>query len=111
MSVPNKWVVDPDHPDGRLVPMTPAEQTRYDSDQITGLAAAAAQETIRSNVSAITTALTSRMATLRQARTAIAGGSIFASLSVNERKVIDALLQDDLQFARLILELFDATDA
>lgn len=109
--MPSNWVVDKDYPGGHLVPMTPAEVAQYDADQTSGLSAAAVQETSRANLAAITTALTTRMATLRQARSALAGGAIFASLSVNEKKVMDALLQDDLQFARLILELFDATDA
>lgn len=91
--------------------MTPAEQAQCDADQAAGLAAAAVQDTINANQAAVTAALKARMVTLRQARTALAGGSIFASLSVNEKKVMDALLQNDLQFGRVVLELFDSTDA
>ena len=107
----DRWVLDQDYPNGHLVAMTPAEQAQYDADQVIGLAADDLQTSTRANQSALVAALSSRMATLRQARAALAGGSIFASFSVNEKKVIDALLQDDLQFGRLILEVFDATDA
>lgn len=49
------------------------------------------------------------MTQLRQARTALAGGAIFASLSANEKAVIDGLLADDIYISRLVLNLYDGT--
>lgn len=107
----NRWVVEPDYPGGHLVPMTTTEEAQWAADQAAGTAANNAYEAAHANALAMGSALAGRMTSLRQARVALAGGSIFAALSVNERKVIDMLLQDDLQFARLILEQFEATDA
>lgn len=107
----NRWVIDDEYPKGRLVPMTAAEQAQLDADQSVGLAARVADDAKDSNRASVVAAIGSRMATLRQARSALAGGSIFAGLSAKERGVIDLLLQDDLQFGRLALQLFDATDA
>lgn len=107
----DRWVVDADYPKGHLVPMTPAEQAQRDADEAIGVAASRASEAARANLVAITAAITGRMASLRTARTALAAGSIFGSFNSNEKKVLDALLQDDLQLARLVLELFDASDA
>lgn len=105
------WELSPDYPGGRARPMSLVEQAQYDVDQVAGAAAAVVQQTSRANQVALAAALAARMTSLRQARSAIAGGSLFASLSAAEKKVMDALLQNDLQFARLTLELLDATDA
>lgn len=70
---------------------------------------AAADATASANHSALDNALQTRMDQLRQARTALAAGTLFASLGTNEKKTIDALLQDDIQICRLLLDLLDAT--
>lgn len=105
----DRWVIDKDHPEGHLVPMTPAEEAQAQADSAAGLAAANAASVLNGNHATILTAVNTRMAKLRTARTALAAGNIFASLSVNEKAVIDGLLEDDLYLGRLVLHLFDGT--
>lgn len=89
--------------------MTPAEVAQYQADQTVAAAAAATQTTQATNLSTIQQTLTNRLAQIRTARAAIAAGTLFASLTVNEKAVIDGLLADDIYIARLVLEQFDAT--
>lgn len=63
---------------------------------------AANEQTIRASI-------VTRLAKIRTARTALSNGNIFASLSVNEKAVIDGLLEDDLYLGRIVLSLFDGT--
>lgn len=105
----DKWVVDADHPAGYLVPMTAAEETQLATDQAASAAATAATETQIANVATIRTSLQARMTKIRQARTALGNGNIFAAFTANEKAVIDGLLEDDIYLARLTLQLFDAT--
>jgi hypothetical protein len=105
----SRWVVDPDHPQGYLVSMTPAEQAQYDADQAANATSATAAAQWLANEATITTAITTRLAQIRTARTAISNGTLFASLTANEKAVIDGLLADDIYLARLTLDLFDAT--
>jgi hypothetical protein len=93
----------------QLVDLTPAEQAQYDADQISGAAQATAQATVQGNADTIRTGIGNRMAGIRTARTALANGTIFASLSTNEKAVIDGLLQDDLYLGRIVLNLYDGT--
>jgi len=94
----------------QLVDLTPQEQADYDAQQISGAAQAAANAVIQGNAATLRTNIAARMAGIRTARTALGNGTIFAGLSVNEKAVIDGLLQDDLYLGRLALSLFDATD-
>jgi hypothetical protein len=87
--------------------MTPAEQAQYDADEAAWAADTAAQLILLNNASAIRTAINTRLAQIRTARTALAGGSIFAALSANEKAVIDGLLADNLYLGRLTLNLYD----
>lgn len=104
-----KWVVDQENPQGRAVPLTPAEEAQFDADQIAGATAASAADTRNANVSTIQTSISGRLTKIRQARNALAAGNIFAALSVNEKAVIDGLLEDNLYLARLTLNLYDGT--
>ena len=83
----DRWVVDEDYPDGRLVAMTPAEQAQRERDQKAGAAIAAAQAAIDANAAAM-------IAGRRKARKELANGVIFAFLSTSERHIIDMLLQE-----------------
>ena len=109
MTVTYRWVVDADHPGGHLVAMTAAEEAQAAADAAAGQAAAAAAVIVDANAATIVSAIGSRLPKLRAARTALAGGTVFASLSVNEKAVIDGLLEDDLYLARLMLRLLDGT--
>jgi hypothetical protein len=104
-----KWTVDADHPGGYLVPLTSAEQTQLDTDQQTFQAIAAQQATFAASLATIQQNIASRLAQIRTARAALADGTIFASLSANEKAVIDGLLVDDIYLGRIALELFDGT--
>lgn len=86
----------------------------YDDTADKAAAAAAAtaqqqQQQQQSNQSTIDGALQTRLDQLRQARSALAAGTLFAALGTNEKKTIDALLQDDIQICRLLLGLLDGT--
>jgi len=85
--MPDRWVVDADYPSGHLVAMTPAEEKQLGRDQKAGAASAAAQTEIDKAGAA-------RIAALRKARTELAAGAIFASLSASEKNIIDMLLQE-----------------
>lgn len=89
--------------------MTPAEQADFDALQQSAAAAQATTNVHLANETTVQAALTSRFALIRTARTAIANGNLFASLSANEKAVIDGLLLDDLYLGRLALELYDST--
>lgn len=104
-----KWVVDPAHPQGHAVPLTAEEEALYDADQASGAVSAAAAAAANANAATLRAAVTGRMTQLRNARTAIAAGNLFAGLSTNEKAVIDGLLEDDLYLARLVLGLYDGT--
>lgn len=105
----NRWVVDPAHPQGYLVPMTAAEQAQFDADQAAAAQVAADAAAKAANAATIRDTLNTRIAKLRTARTALSNGTIFASLSVNEKAVMDGLLEDNLYLARLTLNLYDGT--
>lgn len=83
--MPDKWVVDQDYPDGHLVPMTEDEEAQLERDRDAGisLAKAALAEAFAEE---------ERTRALLDARAEIASGSLFASLSPDERRVIDLLL-------------------
>jgi cytochrome c1 len=103
----DRWVVDPDHPSGYLVPMTPDEQAWCDTNQAAGLAAMqrdAAAATVRAS---ITSGLVASIDKLTTSRAALAGGTIFATLTQSERATLDAILRANLQLARLALSSFD----
>ena len=105
----DKWVVDADYPDGHLVPLTPEEEAQLDADQAAGVLQAKADSIQYANAAAVRDLLAARMTKLRQARTALGNGNIFAALGVNEKAVIDGLLEDNLYLARLTLNLYDGT--
>jgi hypothetical protein len=86
------------------VPMTDAEYAQMQTDN----AAAVVNAGMEANAATLRGSLNARLALIRTARAAIAGGSIFATLTANEKAVIDGLLQDDLYLGRLVLDLFDA---
>lgn len=94
----------------QLVDLTPEEQAAYDAQQIAGASQSAAEKSLAQNAVEIRANILTRMDSVRTARTALANGNIFSSMSANEKLVIDGLLQDDLYLGRLILGLFDATD-
>lgn len=106
----DRWVVDQDHPQGHLVPMTPAEQAQFDADQAAAATASASAATVASNRGSIAQAAQTRLAQIRTARTALTNGTIFAAFSASEKAVIDGLLQDDLLLIRLGINLYDGTN-
>lgn len=104
----DKWVVDAQHPQGHLVPMTAEEEAQHDADQAAGTAQATAAQQAAQTAATIADNLNTRMVKIRQARTALANGNLFAAMSANEKATIDGLLEDDLYLARLALHLYDA---
>lgn len=92
------------------VPFTSQEETLRDADE----AAAATTATVNAQTSTTETTIKAeiegRLTQLRQARDAITSGQLFQSLSVNERKVIEALVKDDIGMIRLFLRKLDGTD-
>lgn len=105
----SKWVVDADHPEGHLVPMTAEEEAQLAADLAASAAADEEQAERDENADTIRAGIQSRMVQIRQARTAIGNGNLFAGLSANERAVIDGLLQNDLYMGRILLNQFEAT--
>lgn len=85
--MPNKWVVEPDYPEGHLVEMTPSEQAQLERDQAIGAAFAAAQAAAEGLAAA-------RIKDLQKARAELAAGKLFGSLSPRERAVISLLLAE-----------------
>lgn len=85
--MPNKWVLDDEYPSGHLVEMTPEEETQLERDQEAGAALAAAQAAAEGLAVA-------RLDDLRKARSELAAGKIFASLSSRERSVLNLLLDN-----------------
>lgn len=81
----DRWVVDEDYPEGRLVAMTPEEEAQLERDRAAGVAILSAQE-------AAEAAEAARFEDLERARTELANGTIFASLSQGERDVLRLLL-------------------
>lgn len=82
----HSWVVDQDYPEGHLVEMTTEEQAQLERDRALHAATSAAQGMLEDAAAA-------RVADLRKARTELADGVIFASLSTSEKRVIDTLLE------------------
>lgn len=105
----HRWVVDQEHPSGHAVPLTPVEEAALDADQTALAAAATVQAGRLANQQSVRASITARMAQIRTARTALTNGNIFSALSVNEKAVIDGLLEDDLYLARLTLDLYEGT--
>lgn len=91
------------------VPLTPEEVAARDQEAADNVTAKAAAAVLDGNCDTIEAAINTRLAKIRTARTALAAGNIFAALSVNEKAVIDGLLEDDLYLGRMVLELFDGT--
>ncbi|MCR4340958.1 MAG: hypothetical protein NUW01_13845 [Gemmatimonadaceae bacterium] len=106
----DQGITDPDVEAERMVTLTVAENTQAGTDESTAATVAAATAVVDANEKTIRDAINARLAGLRAARDAIAAGTIFASLTVNERKVIDALVRDDIGIARLLLRKLDSTD-
>lgn len=104
-----KWIVSSEFPAGHLVLMTAEEEAQLAADGAAWAAAAAAAAITSGNATTIRDAINARMEKLRQARTALAAGSIFAALSMNEKAVIDGLLEDNLYLARIVPNLYDGT--
>lgn len=105
---PQVWEVSPEFPSGRARPMTDAELAQYQTDQAAGTAQATAAQQTAQTAAAIADNLNARMVKIRQARTALASGNVFAAMTANEKAIIDGLLEDDLYLARLALHLYDA---
>ena len=82
----SRWVVDAEHPAGRIVEMTAAEQHQRDADEEAGAAAAAAALAAASYEA-------ERRSALDEAREAFDQGAIFATLSDDDRAVIGLLLE------------------
>lgn len=82
----DRWVVDEDYPEGHLVPMTPEENAQLERDRVVAVAAVAAQAKIDESHEAV-------MSSLRKARTDLATGRIFGSLSAAEKNALGALLK------------------
>lgn len=107
MPAMGKWVVDADHPSGYLVPMTSDEQSQYDARQVSGLAAIQRDTAAATGRSSITTGLSASIDKLTASRSALAGGTIFATLTQSEKATLDAILRTNLQLARLAISSFD----
>ena len=102
-----RWVIDDEHPGGYLVELTAEEEAAFAAEREAAATASAAFAERVANAAAISTAIRDRMSGIRQARTAIGNGNLFAGLSVNEKAVIDGLLEDDLYLARIALREYD----
>lgn len=103
----DKWVVDPSHPSGYIVPMSPAEQADYDARQISSAIDAQRDATTAANRASIISGLTTSIDRLTTARAALSGGTIFSTLTSVEKSALDAMLRTNLQLARLALQSFD----
>lgn len=104
----DKWVIDPNTGQGKAVPMTAAEQAEFDALQSAAATQTAAQQQAAQTAQTITDNLNGRMVKIRQARTALANGNLFAAMSANEKAALDGLLEDDLYLIRLALHQYDA---
>lgn len=102
-------MLSPEFPRGQLVQFTAAEEAQADADQAAFAVVVADTAAKDANASTVRGTLNTRMAKIRTARTALGNGTIFATLSVNEKAVLDGLLEDDLYLARLTLDLYDGT--
>lgn len=107
----NKWWIDlaSGTVTGALVTLSTDEEAQRLIDLSTGGTMSAQQSIWVSNYGTIVAGIAARLANIRTARQALAGGTIFSGLSTNEKAVIDGLLQDDLYFGRMLIEAFDAT--
>lgn len=104
-----RWELSLEFPQGHLVQFTPEEEAQADADQAAWAVFAADVAAKNANASTVRASLNTRLAKLRTARTALGNGTIFGSFSVNEKAVIDGLLEDNLYLARLTLDLYDGT--
>lgn len=101
----DRWVIDEQHPDGYLVPMTAAEQAQIDKDQAEWAAAATRQQTLNANADQMRAALTAH---LQDALTLADALDANTATAAQQRQGLALCLRGTVRLARLTLELYDA---
>lgn len=98
-----KWIVDQDHPDGHLVPMTAEEQAQYTADQAEGAKAAQAAAAVEQNAATMTDRTATAIAGLEDA--AASWGTL---TNAQKDAAMKLTVQVSARLARLVLHRLDA---
>lgn len=101
----DRWVIDQEHPQGHLVPMTAAEQKQYDTDMATWADTAARQATLDANATQMRNAL---VAHLQDALTLADALDANTATAAQQRQGLALCLRGTVRLTRLVLELHDA---
>jgi hypothetical protein len=100
----DKWVVTPEHPEGQLVPYTPAEEAAHSADVAAWAAAEATADQREANYEAMRQSLTDRM---QQALDLAAKLDANTATAAEQRQALSLLLRGTVRLTRVVFSLLD----